>query len=279
MSKSRKIQVKGVLITVSEKNKEDYISLTDMVSGFEGGNSLIEKWIRNKNTIEFLAVWENLHNPNFNSPEFEGIKTEAGLNRFTMSAKQWIQKTNAIGVVASAGRYGGTFAHTDIAFEFGSWLSPEFKLLLIKEFQRLKQDELGRQNLDWDLKRLLSKVNYRIHTDSIKDTIITKLQTPKEKEWLVYAEEADLLNIAVFGITAKQWKESNPEMVLQGFNIRDVADLHQLTVLSNLESYNAILIKQGISKQQRLIELHKTAVSQLKSLQSMSNFTLTRLLV
>ncbi len=277
MAKSRKIQVKGVLITVSEKNKEDYISLTDMVSGFEGGNSLIEKWIRNKNTIEFLAVWENLHNPNFNSPEFEGIKSEAGLNRFTMSAKQWIQKTNAIGIVASAGRYGGTFAHNDIAFEFGSWLSPEFKLLLIKEFQRLKQQELVNQNLDWNLKRLLSKVNYRIHTDSIKDTIIPKLQIPKDKEWLVYAEEADLLNIAVFGITAKQWKESNPEMVLQGFNIRDVADLHQLTVLSNLESYNAILIKKDLSKQQRLIELHKTAVSQLKSLQSMSNFSLDKL--
>lgn len=277
MSKTRKIDVKGVSITVSQKNQEDYISLTDMVSGFEGGNSLIEKWIRNKNTIEFLAVWENLHNPNFNSPEFEGIKTEAGLNRFTMSAKQWIQKTNAIGIVASAGRYGGTFAHTDIAFEFGSWLSPEFKLLLIKEFQRLKQEELGRQNLDWDLKRLLAKVNYRIHTDSIKDTIIPKLQTPKEKEWLVYAEEADLLNVSVFGFTARQWKEANPELVLQGFNIRDVADLHQLTVLSNLESYNAILIKQGVSKQQRLIELHKTAVSQLQSLKSMSNFNFDKL--
>jgi hypothetical protein len=277
MPRNRKIQVKGVAITVFEKNSEDYISLTDMVSGFEGGNSLIEKWIRNKNTIEFLAVWENLHNPNFNSPEFEGIKTEAGSNRFSMSAKQWIQKTNAIGIAASAGRYGGTFAHTDIAFEFGSWLSPEFKLLLIKEFQRLKQDELGRQNLDWDLKRLLSKVNYRIHTDSIKDSIIPQLQTPKEKEWLIYAEEADLLNIAVFGMTAKQWKEANAEMVLQGFNIRDVADLHQLTVLSNLESYNAILIKQGIPKQQRLIELHKTAVSQMQTLRSMLNFTLDKL--
>lgn len=277
MSKSRKIQVKGVTISVSEKNKEDYISLTDMVTGFDGGNSLIEKWIRNKNTIEFLAVWENMHNENFNSPEFEGIKTEAGLNRFTMSAKQWIQKTNAIGITANAGRYGGTFAHTDIAFEFGSWLSPEFKLLLIKEFQRLKQEEQGRQNLDWDLKRFLSKVNYRIHTDSIKETIIPMLNVSKDKEWLVYADEADLLNIAVFGLTAKQWKQSNPEMVLKGFNLRDVADLHQLTVLSNLESYNAILIKQGIKKEQRLIELHKTAVSQLKSLQSMSNFSLDKL--
>lgn len=274
MSKTRKIEVQGVLINISEKNKEDYISLTDMVSGFDGGNSLIEKWIRNKNTIEFLAVWERLNNPHFNSPEFEGIKSEAGLNRFTLSAKQWIQKTNATGIVASAGRYGGTYAHADIAFEFGSWLSPEFKLLLIKEFQRLKRDELSRQNLDWNLQRLLSKVNYRIHTDSIKDTIIPKLQIPKDKEWLIYAEEADLLNLAVFGISAKQWKEANPELVLQGFNIRDVADLHQLTILSNLESYNAILIKKGIAKQERLMELHKTALSQLASLKAMSNFNL-----
>jgi hypothetical protein len=277
MSKSRKIEVKGVLITVSEKNKEDYISLTDMVTNFEGGNSLIEKWIRNKNTIEFLAVWENMHNKDFNSLEFEGIKTEAGLNRFTMSAKQWIQKTNAIGITASAGRYGGTFAHTDIAFEFGSWLSPEFKLLLIKEFQRLKQEEQGRQNLDWDLKRFISKINYRIHTDSIKDSIIPKLSVSKDKEWLIYADEADLLNIAIFGTTAKNWKQSNPNLVLQGFNLRDVADLHQLTVLSNLESYNAILIKQGMSKEQRLIELHNTATSQLKSLKSMSNLSFDKL--
>lgn len=277
MSKNRQIEIKGVSITVSEKNKEDYISLTDMVIGFDGGNSLIEKWIRNKNTIEFLAVWENMHNPNFNSPEFEGIKTEAGLNRFTMSAKQWIQKTNAIGVVASAGRYGGTYAHTDIAFEFGSWLSPEFKLLLIKEFQRLKQEEQGRQNLDWDTKRFISKINYRIHTDSIKDTIIPKLNISKDKEWLVYAEEADLLNIAVFGVTSKQWKQENTELALQGFNLRDVADLHQLTVLSNLESYNAILVKQGMPKEQRLVELHNTAISQLKSLQSMSTFPLDKL--
>ena len=169
MAKNRKIEVKGVQITISEKNDNDFISLTDMVSGFEGGNSLIEKWIRNKNTIEFLAVWENMHNESFNSPEFEGIKKEAGLNRFNMSAKQWITKTNAIGIVASAGRYGGTFAHTDIAFEFGSWLSPEFKLLLIKEFQRLKQEEQKNQNLDWDLKRYLSKINYRLHTDARHD--------------------------------------------------------------------------------------------------------------
>jgi hypothetical protein len=277
MAKNRKIEVKGVQITISTRNAEDYISLTDMVSSFEGGNSLIEKWIRNKNTIEFLAVWETIHNSNFNSPEFEGIKTEAGLNRFSMSAKQWIQKTNAIGIVASAGRYGGTYAHNDIAFEFGSWLSPEFKLLLIKEFQRLKTNELNSKNLDWDVKRLMSKINYRIHTDSIKDTIIPKLKLPKDKEWLVYAEEADILNVAVFGETSKQWKSNNPQLVLQGFNIRDVADLYQLTVLSNLESYNAILIKQGLGKQERVVELHKTAVEQLVSLSNMSSFSLDKL--
>jgi hypothetical protein len=277
MSKNRQIEIKGISITVSEKNNEDYISLTDMVIGFDGGNSLIEKWIRNKNTIEFLAVWENMHNPSFNSPEFEGIKTEAGLNRFTMSAKQWIQKTNAIGVIATAGRYGGTYAHADIAFEFGSWLSPEFKLLLIKEFQRLKQEEQVGQNLDWDTKRFISKINYRIHTDSIKDTIIPQLNISKDKEWLIYAEEADLLNKAVFGVTSKQWKQENTELSLQGFNLRDVADLHQLTVLSNLESYNAILVKQGVSKEERLVVLYDTAVSQLKSLQSMSTFPIDKL--
>ncbi|MDY6993519.1 MAG: KilA-N domain-containing protein [Pseudomonadota bacterium] len=277
MAKNRNIEVKGIQIKISEKNDEDYISLTDMVSGFDGGNSLIEKWIRNKNTIEFLAVWENMHNNNFNSPEFEGIKTEAGLNRFSMSAKQWIQKTNAIGVVASAGRYGGTFAHRDIAFEFGSWLSPEFKLLLIKEFQRLKQEEQKNKNLDWDLKRYLSKVNYRLHTDSIKDTIIPKLNMPKDKEWLIYAEEADLLNVALFGVTAKKWKQENPQLVLQGLNLRDMADLHQLTVLSNLESYNAILIKQNVNKKDRFNELRTTAINQLKSLYSMKNFSLDKL--
>lgn len=275
--KNRKIEVKGVQITISNKNDEDYISLTDMVSGFEGGNSLIEKWIRNKNTIEFLAVWETIHNPSFNSPEFEGIKKEAGLNRFSMSAKQWINKTNAIGVVASAGRYGGTYAHNDIAFEFGSWLSPEFKLLLIKEFQRLKSDELNSINLDWDVKRLMSKINYRIHTDSIKDSIIPTANLPKDKQWLVYAQEADILNIAVFGLTSKQWKETNPKLVLEGFNIRDVADLHQLTVLSNLESYNAIMIKQGVDKNERVVELRKTAVEQLVSLSNMSSLSLDKL--
>ena len=277
MSKNRKIEVKGVVIAVTERDKEDFISLSDIANGFEGGTGLIEKWIRNKNTIEFLAVWETLNNPNFNSPEFGGIRSEAGTNRFMMSAKQWIQRTQAIGVMASAGRYGGTYAHKDIAIEFCSWISPEFKLLLIREFQRLKDLEAESLNEEWDLKRLLSKVNYRIHTDAIKDNLISSLNIPKEKEGFAYANEAEILNIALFGITSKEWKQKNPELALQGKNIRDYADLHHLTVLSNLESYNSILLSQNISKEQRLIELRKTVLSQLKTLQSMSNYSLDKL--
>ena len=236
MAKNRTIEVKGVNISVVERGKEDFISLSDIANGFEGGTGLIEKWIRNKNTIEFLAVWESLYNPNFNSTEFGGIRSEAGTNRFMMSAKQWIQRTQAIGIIASAGRYGGTYAHKDIAIEFCSWISPEFKLLLIREFQRLK-----------------------------------------EKEGFTYANEAEILNTALFGITSKEWKQQNPELALQGKNIRDYADLHHLTVLSNLESYNSILLSQNIPKEQRLIELRKTALSQLKTLQSMSHYSLDKL--
>ena len=277
MAKNRKIEVKGVVIAVTEREKEDFISLSDIANGFEGGTGLIEKWIRNKNTIEFLAVWEVLNNPIFNSPEFEGIKSEAGTNRFMMSAKQWIQKTNAIGIIASAGRYGGTYAHKDIAVEFCTWISPEFKLLLIREFQRLKEQEADLLNEEWDLKRLLSKINYRIHTEAIKDNLIPSLNITKDKEGFTYANEADVLNIALFGMTSKEWKLQNPELTLQGKNIRDYADLHQLTVLANLESYNAILLSQNVSKETRLIELRKTAVSQLKTLQSMSAYSLDKL--
>ena len=277
MSKNRKIEVKGVVITVTERDKADFISLSDIANGFEGGTGLIEKWIRNKNTIEFLAVWETLNNPSFNSPEFEGIRSEAGTNRFMMSAKQWIQRTQAVGVTASAGRYGGTYAHKDIAIEFCTWISPEFKLLLIREFQRLKEQEAALTNEEWDLKRLLSKVNYRIHTEAIKDNLIPLLNVPKDKEGFTYANEAEILNIALFGMTSKEWKQTNPELALQGKNIRDYADLHHLTVLSNLESYNAILISQNAPKEQRLLELRKTALSQLKTLQAMSNYSLDRL--
>jgi hypothetical protein len=276
MAKNQQLQVQGIVITIQERNESDYISLTDIVSGFEGGSSLIEKWLRNKNTLEFLAVWEMLNNTNFNSPEFEGIKSEAGLNRFTISAKQWIEKTGAIGIISSAGRYGGTYAHKDIAFEFGMWISPEFKLLLIKEFQRLKEEEAERKNLDWDVKRIVSKINYRIHTDAIKEVLPT-LNLSKDKEKWIYAEEADMLNLAVFGQTAKQWQQDNTELVLQGGNIRDYADLHQLTVISNLESINGLLLKQGLEKKERLMILHKTAIDQLKSLREMKNYTLDKL--
>lgn len=274
MAKNRTIEVKGISITII---KEDFISLSDIANGFEGGTGLIEKWIRNKNTIEYLAVWETLYNPIFNSPEFEGIKSEAGTNRFMMSAKQWIQRTNAIGVTASAGRYGGTYAHKDIATEFCSWLSPEFKLYLIKEFQRLKEQEAALLNEEWDFRRILTKVNYRIHTEAIRDNLIPILHVPKDKEGLAYASEAEMLNMALFGTTAKEWKLQNPDLALTGKNIRDYADLHQLTVLCNLESYNAIMIGQNIAQEKRVLELNKIAISQLKTLRSMSNYSLDKL--
>ena len=276
MAKNRKIEVEGIVVTISERNNDDFISLTDVANGFDGGYTLVEKWIRNKNTIEFLAFWEKLNNPNFNSTEFGGIRSEAGTNRFVMSAKQWIERTKAIGIVASAGRYGGTYAHRDIAFEFCSWLSPVFKLLLIKEFQRLKSEEGERTNIEWDVKRMVSKANYRIHTDAIRENIIPKLTSENKKKW-IYAEEADVLNLILFGKTAKQWQQENQSLVLNGGNIRDYADLHQLTILSNLESINALLIKQGIEKKERLSILHQTAVQQTKSLQSLPNYSLDKL--
>ncbi|MBP6664453.1 MAG: KilA-N domain-containing protein [Chitinophagales bacterium] len=275
MAKKQSIEVKGVVITVTQKTGEDFISLSDIANGFEGGTALIEKWFRTKSTIEFLAVWEQLYNPDFNSPEFEGIRMEAGSNRFVMSVKQWIEKTKAIGVSASAGRYGGTYAHKDIALEFCSWLSPEFKLLLIKEFQRLKEQENELINQEWDLKRLLSKVNYSIHTNAIKNHIVPTLSVAQQS--YIYANEAEILNVALFGITAKQWREENPELHKKKLNLRDFADLHQLTVLSNLESYNAIMIEKKLSPEVRLQELTKTAADQLKALQAMKNYTLDRL--
>lgn len=269
MEKNKTIEVKGIEITIINQNQEDYISLTDMTKGF-GDDAMIYSWMRNRNTVEFLGIWEEIHNPVFNSNEFVTFKTKAGLNNFNLTPKKWIEATNAIGIISKSGRYGGgTFAHKDIAFEFGSWLSPEFKLYLIKEFQRLKEDESNRLNIDWDFKRLLSKVNYRLHTDAVKDLIPT-LHLPKEKEGFVYANEADVLNLAVFGKTSRQWKLDNSDLVLQGRNIRDYADLHELTVLSNLESYNAILIKQGFDRDIRVQELRKQAIDQLTSLRKAS---------
>lgn len=262
MVKSKVIEVKGSKITIISRNNRDYISLTDMVRHFEDGSVLIEKWLRNKNTIEFIGIWEQINNENFNSPEFEGIKNEAGLNRFTLSVKRWIEHTNAIGLFAKSGRYGGTYAHRDIAFEFGSWLSPEFKLYLIKEFQRLKEEESNRHQLEWNVSRTLAKVNYRIHTDAIKEKLIPE-KLPKDRIQLVYASEADLLNVALFGQTAKEWRDQNLDT---NGNIRDHSTIEQLVVLANLESINAMLIQQGMSQPERLRQLNGLAIQQMKSL-------------
>ncbi|MDW7727517.1 MAG: KilA-N domain-containing protein [Candidatus Methanoperedens sp.] len=241
-----KIQVLGTEISYYNYKAEDYISLTDMVKNIENGLVLIEKWLRNKNTIEFLGIWEELYNPGFNSPEFEGIKNQAGLNRFTLSVKQWVEKTNSIGIIAKAGRYGGTYAHKDIAFEFASWISPKFKLYLIKEFQRLKDEE--RKQLGWDIKRNLAKINYRIHTEAIKENLIPK-EITKKQATRIYATEADVLNIALFGMTAKEWRDSNKE---QKGNIRDYANVSQLICLSNLENLNALFINERLPMGVRL---------------------------
>jgi len=267
MSINKKIQVQGSDITIFQVNKQDYISLTDMVKGIENGLSLIEKWLRNKNTIEFLGIWEEIYNPNFNSPEFEGIKNQAGLNRFVLSVKQWVAKTNSIGIIAKAGRYGGTYAHKDIAFEFASWVSPQFKIYLIKEFQRLKDEEL--KQMGWDIKRNLTKMNYHIHTDAIKQNLIPE-ELSKNKVNYVYASEADVLNMALFGKTAKQWRDENSDKkglsAAKTENIRDYANVSQLVCLANLESLNAYFIKEGLSQSERLQKLNQIAISQMKIL-------------
>jgi len=262
MTKNKTINVKGVEISIVNQKGEDYISLTDMVRGF-GDDTMIYSWMRNRNTIEFIGIWEEMNNPNFKGNEFVTFKVQAGLNNFNLTPRKWIESTSAIGIVSKAGRYGGgTFAHRDIAFEFGSWLSPEFKLYLIKEFQRLKEEENDRLNLGWNLQRTLAKVNYQIHTDAIKENLIPK-EISKSQISFVYANEGDLHNVALFGITAKQWRESNPKAA---GNIRDDATIAQLVVLSNLESINAIYISHGLSQAERLIQLNKIAIAQMKSL-------------
>jgi len=264
MTKTTKsiIQVKGSSINVFSKSNGDYISLTDMVRNFDGGSALIEQWLKNKDTVLFLGVWEQINNPGFNSPEFEGIRNESGRNSFYLSAKKWIELTNATGLIASAGRYGGTYAHKDIAFEFGSWLSPEFKLYLITEFQRLKDEENDRLKLGWNLQRTLAKINYRIHTDAIRDILIPPTLSKKHTV-LKYASEADLLNVALFGKTAKEWRDANPKA--EG-NIRDHASIEQLVVLTNLESMNSVLIRQRLSQADRLQKLNEIAISQMSTL-------------
>jgi KilA-N domain len=260
--KSRVITVKGTEVTIATRHEQDYISLTDMVRSFEGGSALIEQWLKNKDTVLFLGVWEQLNNPVFNSPEFEGIKNEAGRNSFFLSAKKWVDATGAIGLHARTGRYGGTFAHRDIAFEFGSWLSPEFKLYLIKEFQRLKDAESSATAVEWSFQRTLAKVNYKIHSDAIKEKLIPAPVT-RQQAGVIYATEADLLNVALFGATAAQWRQANQS---NSGNMRDVATLEQLVVLSNLESVNAVLIHQGISPSERLTQLNAIAITQMRSL-------------
>ncbi len=267
MAKNKTINVKGTEIAIIESNNTDFISLTDMVKGF-GDDPMIYSWMRNRNTLEFIGIWEEMNNPNFKGNEFVTFKNQAGLNSFNLTPRKWIDATNAIGIISKAGRYGGgTFAHRDIAFEFGSWLSPEFKLYLIKEFQRLKEDENDRLKLDWNLQRTLSKVNYHIHTDAIKENLIPAKLT-KQQISFVYAHEADLLNMALFGKTAKQWRDnaSTGSASKAKGNIRDEASLEQLVVLTNLESINAMLIKQKLSQATRLLQLNEMAIAQMKSL-------------
>ena len=268
MSKLKKMsmEVLGTSITVLSQNDEDYISLTDMLKA-KDGDFFIGDWLRNRNTVEFLGIWERVHNPDFNYGEFATIKSQAGLNSYRISVKDWVAKTNARGLRASTGRYGGTYAHKDIAFEFGMWISAEFKVYLIKEFQRLKDDENDRLKLGWNLQRTLSKINYRIHTDAIRETLIPPAVT-KQQATLVYASEADVLNVALFGQTARQWRDSHPSA---DGNVRDHAPLEQLVVLTNLESLNSVLIRQGLSQPERLRKLNEIAISQMRTLLADNN--------
>ena len=254
-----KIKVLDSNITVVKNNNEDYISLTDMLKS-KDGNFFISDWLRNRNTLEYLGVWEKIHNPNFNYGEFATITSQAGLNSYKISVKEWVEKTNAIGLMAKAGRYGGTYAHQDIAFEFGMWISAEFKIYLVKEFKRLKSEEL--KQLGWDIKRNLTKINYKIHTDAIKENLIPKSLTPQQINF-VYASEADILNVALFGITAKEWRDKNPN---KKGNIRDEANVYQLVCLANLESLNAHFINDGLSASQRIEKLNQIAISQMQIL-------------
>ena len=261
MVKKRTISVRNISVSIIEYQNEDYISLTDMIKAKEG-DFFISDWLRNRNTVEYLGIWESINNPLFNYGEFAIIKSMAGLHSYRISAREWIEKTNSIGIKATAGRYGGTYAHKDIAFEFGLWISAEFKIYLIREFQRLKEDENCRLKLEWNLQRTLAKINYHIHTDAIKENLIPQEVSGKQMS-LTYASEADLLNVALFGLTAADWRSANPG---EAGNVRDHASLEQLVVLSNLESINAVMIQQGLSQGERLKQLNQIAIMQMKSL-------------
>jgi hypothetical protein len=259
--KQRNIIVKSASIGIVTRHEQDYICLTDMLKA-KDGDFFISDWLRNRNTIEFLGIWESVYNPAFNYGEFAAIKSQAGLNSYKLSVKEWVQKTNAIGLQATSGRYGGTYAHKDIAFEFGMWISPEFKIYLIKEFQRLKDEEARAKSVEWSFQRILTKVNYKIHTDAIKKHLIPP-QLTKAQIGAVYASEADLLNVALFGQTAAQWRAAQPD---EKGNMRDAASLEQLVVLSNLESINSVLIQQGHVASGRLQQLNAIAITQMSSL-------------
>ena len=268
MPKNQKMAVSGAVISITQKEGDDFISLTDIAKAKEGEGraaDIIKNWIRNRGTLEFVGTWEQMNNPQFKVVEFDHFKSQAGLPNFVLSPGQWVEKTNAVGIFVKAGRYGGTYAHKDIAFEFCSAISPIFKLYLIKEFQRLKEEE--QKLLGWNLQRTLAKVNYQIHTDAIKENLIP-LKLSKVKVSFVYASEADLLNTSLFGMTAKEWRDENPN---EKGNIRDDATLEQLVVLSNLESINAMLIHQDLPQSERLMQLNKMAITQMKSLLSIGN--------
>jgi hypothetical protein len=268
----KEIEVNGLTVQLKNRNGNEYISLTD-IAKFRNKSQcddIIKNWLRNRNTIELLGLWEQIYNPHFKPVEFDGFKKDSGLNSFVLTPKKWIQSTNAIGIISSSGRYGGTYAHKDIALEFASWISIEFKLYLIKEFQRLKEVEANQKNLQWSVQRTIAKINYQIHTDAIKENLIPSTLT-KEQASLIYANEADLFNVALFGVTAQHWK--NQEPTSEG-NIRDHATLEQLVVLSNMESINALLIQQGLSSHERIIQLNHVAITQMKSLVESKKFKL-----
>jgi hypothetical protein len=259
-----KLLIKNTEITVLQINENEYISLTDMLKA-KDGEFFISDWLRNRNTLEYLGIWEKLYNPNFNYGEFAIIRNQAGLNSFKISVKEFVEKTNAISIQAKTGRYGGTYAHKDIAFEFGIWISPEFKIYLVREFQRLKEEE--QKQLGWTAKRELSKINYHIHTEAIKQNLIPKELTVTQKS-IIYANEADVLNMAMFGITAKQWRDENP--TVKG-NIRDYSTINELICLSNMENLNAVLINEKVSQTERLIKLNQIAIQQMSILQNVEN--------
>ena len=261
----KSVEVQGTEISIMTHDDKDFISLTDMLKA-KDGDFFISDWLRNRNTVEFLGIWEQIHNPNFNYGEFAIIRSNAGLNSYKISVKEWTEKTNAIGIFAKAGRYGGTYAYKDIAFEFGMWISPEFKIYLIKEFERLKEKE--QEKLGWNAKRELAKVNYRIHTDAIKENLIPKELTSQQTS-IIYASEADVLNVALFGMTAIQWRENNHD--LKG-NIRDYASINELICLSNMENINAVLIEDKVSQKERLIKLNKIAIHQMMILEEKQGY-------